>query len=60
MKVIECNPSLSSRKPGRFHKRLDGNGSDYVSKSGHEFHAFDKDGKPVDHLTKMLFGELLQ
>lgn len=53
MKVIECNPSpsLPSRKPaGRFHKRLDGNGCDYVSKSGHEFHAFDKDGKSVETL----------
>ena len=48
--TIKCNPSLSSRIPGRFHKRLDGNGSDYVSKSGREFHAFDKDGKPVELL----------
>ena len=52
MKVIKCNPGLdrSSRRRGRFYRRRDGNGSDYVSKSGRVYHAFDKDGKAVETL----------
>jgi len=51
MITIKCDPGISTLPGGKYYDRRDRNGKSYVSKhSGHEYHAYDKDGRPVDTL----------
>ena len=49
---ITCNPTISLLARREFHPRSsDGNGYDFVSSSGHLYHAYDEHGAPVEMLN---------
>jgi len=49
MITIKCDPGISTLPGGKYYD-ANRNGKVYVSKSGREYHAYDKNGKPVELL----------